>query len=111
MDAIKSANLALRFGLELGALAAGYWGATVDGTRAGRLVLAVAAPLAVAAVWMFFVAPGATILTSPGGRFFVEVVVFLSAVVALVERGRVVLAVSLGICYVVNRALMVAWDQ
>jgi hypothetical protein len=41
----------------------------------------------------------------------VELVVFVSAVVALVQRGRAVLGVGLGFCYAINRALMAAWDQ
>ena len=53
MVPLKGANLALRFLLELAALAAvGYWG-----WDAGGPLLAIAAVAAVAVVWGLFVAP------------------------------------------------------
>jgi membrane protein YdbS with pleckstrin-like domain len=57
MDALKSLNLALRFALEVGALAAvGYWGwKTADGGM--RWVLAAGAVIAVIVVWTFSVSP------------------------------------------------------
>ena len=112
MDLIKSANLALRFLLELCALAAtAYWGATGDRRRGRRILLAVATPLAVGVVWMLFVAQGATIHTHPVVRFLVELAVFAAAASALLRRGRVALAAVLGLSYAVNRALMAVWDQ
>ena len=112
MDVIRSANLALRFLLELCALAAtAYWGATGDGGRGRRILLAVAVPLLVGVVWMLFVAPGATIQTGPVLRFSVELAVFAAAASALLQRGHMVLAAVLGLCYAVNRALMAVWDQ
>ena len=112
MDLIKSANLALRFLLELCALAAtAYWGATGERRRGRRILLAVATPLAVGVVWMLFVAPGATIHAQPVVRFLVELAVFAAAASALLRRGRVALAAVLGLSYAVNRALMAVWDQ
>ena len=112
MDLVKSANLALRFLLELCALAAtAYWGATGDGGGSRRLLLAVAAPLTVGVVWMLFVAPGATLDPPPVLRFLVELAVFAAAASALLHRGHLVLAALLGLCYAVNRTLMAVWDQ
>lgn len=112
MTLVKSINLAVRFALELCALAAtAYWGATADRRRGGRILLAVAAPLAVGVVWVLVVAPGATIQTTPWVRLLVELAVFGAAGAALVRRRRLVLAVVLGVGYMVNRALMAAWDQ
>ena len=112
MDLIRSANLALRFLLELCALAtAAYWGATGDWGRGRRILLAVAAPVLVGVVWMLFVAPGATIQTAPVLRFLVELAVFAAAASALLQRGHLVLAAALGLCYAVNRTLMAVWDQ
>ena len=112
MGLIKAANLALRFGLELCALAAtAYWGATSGGRLGSRILLAVAAPLAVATVWALFVAPKAAIHTQPLVRFLVELAVFAVAALALLRREQVALAALLGLCYAVNRALMIVWDQ
>jgi hypothetical protein len=112
MDLIKSANLALRFLLELCVLTAtAYWGATGQRRRGRRLLLAVAAPLTVGVVWMLFVAPGATIHTGPVVRFLVELAVFAAAASALLRRGHLVLAGVLGLGYAANRALMAVWHQ
>ena len=112
MGPIKSANLALRFLLELCALAAtAYRGATGERPHGRPILLAVAAPVTVGVVWVPFVAPGATIHTRPVTRFLVELAVFAAAASALLRRGRVALAAVLGLCYAVNRALMAVWDQ
>jgi hypothetical protein len=66
---VKAANLALRFLLELAALAAlGYWGATVDADTAARVALGVGLPLAAALFWGMFVAPRARVVLSTGVR-------------------------------------------
>ena len=112
MDLIKSANLALRVLLELCVLVAtAYWGATGDGGRGRRVLLAVATPVVVGVVWLLFVAPGATIHAGPVLRFLVELVVFAAAASALLLRGQTVLAALLALGYAVNRALMAVWDQ
>ena len=112
MDVIRAANLALRFLLELCALAAAaYWGATGDGGRGRRVLLAVAVPVLVGVVWMLFVAPGATLDTPPVLRFLLELALFAAAASALLHRGHLVLAALLGLGYAVNRTLMAVWDQ
>ena len=59
---MTAAALALRFVLELGALAAlAYGGWRVDGPLWLRLLFAVAAPLAAALIWGRWVAPGPAI--------------------------------------------------
>ena len=112
MDLVKSVNLALRFLLELCALAAtAYWGATGEWGGSRRVLLAVAAPLTLGVVWVLFVAPGATIHTPPVLRFLVELAVFAAAASALLHRGHLVLAALLSLCYAINRTLMAVWDQ
>ena len=112
MDAVKQANLALRFVLELAALAAlGYWGATADKGRLVRIGLAAAAPLVAATAWVLFVAPGATFDVGPVARFVAELLVFGAAAAGLLVRGRRGLAVVLAGIYVVNRVLMEVWNQ
>lgn len=55
---LKSANLLVRFLLELCALVAlAYWGFHTEGALAIRLGLGIVAPLLAALVWGTFVAP------------------------------------------------------
>jgi hypothetical protein len=57
LTAIQSANLALRFLLELCALLrVGYWGWRADDGQVQRIGLAVGSPLALAIVWGVLVA-------------------------------------------------------
>jgi len=112
VDIVKQANLALRFVLELAALAAlGYWGATARKGRLVRVGLAAGAPMVAAVTWVLFVAPNATFEVGPVARFVVELLVFGSAIAALAARRRRRLALLLAGAYAVNRGLMEVWDQ
>jgi hypothetical protein len=58
---MATANLALRFVVELAGLASlAYWGSAQAQFGVGRVALAIAAPLALALVWAFLVAPNTT---------------------------------------------------
>jgi hypothetical protein len=87
VDLLKNANLALRFLLELGALAAvAYWGFTTsDGVL--RWLLGIAAPVAVAVVWWLFVSPKAAVDAPQPVRLLVELVVWTAAGAALWAAG------------------------
>jgi hypothetical protein len=112
VDVVRQANLALRFVLELAALAAlGYWGATVGKGRLVRVGLAVGAPIVAAIGWVLFVAPNATFDVGPVARFVVELLVFGAATAGLAVRKRRGLALLLAGSYAVNRVLMAVWDQ
>jgi Protein of unknown function (DUF2568) len=112
MDLVKSANLVLRFLLELCALAAlAYWGATTRFHLALRILLAIAVPLTAALVWGLIVAPSAPLRVGSVARFGVELLVFAAAIVALIVRHRMVLALILALLYIINRVLMAVWDQ
>jgi hypothetical protein len=64
METIKLANLALRFLLELCALAAlAYWGFKTGESAVAKIGLGIGAPLLAAVLWGTFVAPGAPIPT------------------------------------------------
>jgi Protein of unknown function (DUF2568) len=98
---VKSANLALRFVLELCALAAlAYWGWTV------WWGLAVVMPVAFGLVWGWFVAPKRKVQTSEPVRWAIELVVFLGAAAALAATGQVVLGVVFAVAAVANGALV-----
>jgi hypothetical protein len=77
---LRAANDGLRFFLELSALAAvAYWGwSEHDGVL--RWLLVVAAPLAIALVWGWWVAPKAKRPATDPARPGLEVLVFGSAV-------------------------------
>jgi Protein of unknown function (DUF2568) len=91
MDALRATNLGLRFLLELASLTAlAYWGfQAVAGWT--RWPLGVGAPFAAALLWS----------SSCSGR----------PVAALAATGRTGLAITLAILVVVNRTLMVVWNQ
>jgi hypothetical protein len=88
LSAVKGANLALRFLLELCALAA---------------------PLAFATVWGLFLAPKASRRVELPGRWLLELAVLGAAVVALVAAGSPLPAVLLGVIAILNAVLLHAW--
>lgn len=106
MDALKAANLGLRFVLELCALAAfAYWGLQ------HAVWVAIVTPLAAAALWGVFVSPKAPRRAPEPARFGLEIVFFLGGAAALAASGQLPLAAALAAAFVVNRALIAAWDQ
>lgn len=107
----KSANLALRFLLELCALGAlGYWGFAVGGSVFIKILLGLGAPLLAAVVWGLFVSPEATVPLGLPLRLAPEALVFGSAVVALFATGHPVLAACLALVALINRILVLAWE-
>ena len=109
---IHSANLGLRFILELCALAAlGWWAYRTGGTTLARLARAGGAVLGTAVVWPAFIAPDASIPAPGPVRAVLQVLVFGAATAALVRLRRPVLASIFGASVLVNAALMAAWGQ
>ena len=98
---MKAANLALRFFLELAALAAlAYWGWGVS------WVLAIAAPAAWIVLWATFGSPKARVQLPDTQRIAFEAVVFGAAAVALWAAGQAVWAVALFAAWAANRAVL-----
>ena len=94
MEVLKNANLALRFLLELGALAAvAYWG-WQTGVGATRWLLAIAAPVAIAVVWWLFVSPKAAVGAPRPVRLVVELAVWTAAGAALWAAGHPALGIQ-----------------
>jgi hypothetical protein len=106
---VKSANLGLRFLLELSALAAtSYWGfATASGVT--QWVLGLGAPIAVAIVWGLFVSPKAKVALPHPARFAIELLVWAAAAAALVAAGHLVLGIVFATVAVVSGALNYLW--
>ncbi len=112
MAVIQSANLALRFVLELCVLVAlGYWGFRTGASVPLKIALGIGAPALAAVVWVVFVAPQAAVTVPDPLHLILEVVVFGAAVAALYAAGRPTLALALGILFVINRILMYVWRQ
>lgn len=100
---MKPFALALRFLLELAALAAlAYTGiAVVDGPLGW--VVGVGALALAATVWGLFVSPKAKIVLGHPLRFVIELAVFAAASLGLVWAGRPVLAAVLAGLFILDR--------
>ena len=108
---MRSANLALKFLLELAALAAvAIWGADT-GSGLGAVLLAVAAPLVVALLWGRFAAPRSSHRLPTSSRIPFELGVFLIAAVALVARGHTIIAIFFVALVAINAVLLTAFEQ
>jgi hypothetical protein len=104
---VLAANLALRFALELAALAAlAYWGAVTPDATWAKVVLAVGAPLVAALIWGAFVSPKPWLMVSAAVRMTAEIVVFAAAALGLSATGHDVLAGVLIGAWVANRAML-----
>ena len=112
ITSMRATNLALRFLLELTALAAlGYWGATRPGATGLRVALGAGPPLLAALFWGTFVAPRARVVLPSVVRMALGLAVFACAAVALADRAQRRLAVAFALASVVNVILMLAWRQ
>ena len=112
MSAVRSANLVLRFALELATLAAlAVWGAEASDITALNVLLAIAAPVVAATVWGLVVSPRARVDRGPIVRVAVELAVFASGVVALLAAGREGGALALGSADLCHLALYHATER
>jgi hypothetical protein len=110
VTAIKGANLALRFLLELCVLAAvAYWGSRVTTSTAVNVVTAIVAPLVIAVLWGALLAPNAARRLRPPARWGLELLVLAAGVAALVAVGAPLLAAALAVVAVVNATLLRIW--
>jgi hypothetical protein len=103
---MRPINLALRFALELAALAAfGAWGLHAAGGPAG-FALAAAAVLAAAGVWGRWMAPTSRHRLADPARLLAEAAFFSAAGLALAVTGRGLLGVALAAAAVANAGLL-----
>ncbi len=108
----RSINLAVRFLLELAALAAlAYWGLRTGQNAATKALLGLGAPLVTALLWGAFVAPKASRRLPDPARLVLEVVIFGAATVALAASGQTALAVAFAVVVALSLILMFAWGQ
>jgi hypothetical protein len=108
---LRALSLALKFGLELAAVAAfAFWGATI-GRGVLSVLVAIAAPALAVVLWARFAAPRSKRRLPAAPRIAFEVSVFALAVVALIAAGAVPAAIVLGVLVAASTALLTALDQ
>ena len=108
---MTSANLAIKFGLELTALAAfAYWGTTLPGAVASAIV-PTSAVLAIGVLWGIFAAPRSGRRLRTGVRIPFELTVFALAAGALLAAGEGALAAAFAITAAVNALLLTRFRQ
>lgn len=112
MEILKGANLALRFVLELCALAAlGYWGYQAGQGLIAKIALAAAAPLVAAVVWGAFVAPKAAVPVVLPVWLALQALIFGLAAAGLLLTGHQTLTVVFLAAIALNGVLLFVWRQ
>ncbi len=112
MQILRYTNLALRFLLELAALGAlSYWGFQAGDGLLGKALLTLGAPLVAIVLWSLFGAPRAWHPLTGPWHLLLDVLVFGSAVPALLAAGQPTLALVFGVLLVGNRLLLYLWKQ
>ncbi|MGC5326004.1 YrdB family protein [Brevibacillus sp. SYSU BS000544] len=112
LEMVKMLNLALRFLLELCALAAvGYWGFKTGSNVFLRYCLGIGAPLLIAVVWGALGSPNAPISLPPLPHLLLEIVIFGLPALALYAVGKPFWALVYGFVAIINRILMFTWGQ
>ena len=107
----KSANLLVRFLLELFALGAlGYWGFASGESLPAKVLLGIGTPVLAVVVWGLFVSPKAAVSLAMPLRLLPEALVFGSAAAALLSAGHPALAVGFAVVAVANRLLVILWE-
>lgn len=112
MVILKGINAALAFLLELAMLfALGYWGYQRERSIGLQWTLAIGLPLLVALVWGIFLAPKAYRRLSLAPGALLSLGLFLLAALALYHAKQPVAAVVLAVAAIVNRVLVLLWQQ
>lgn len=112
MILLQTANLALRFILELCALAAfACWGVDTGKGTIAKTILGAGAPVAAAMLWSVFGSPKASVPLTGWLHFAFEAAIFGGAAVALYFTGKPSLALIYAVTAIINRLLMYLWQQ
>lgn len=111
MNALRALNLALKFVLELAAMAAfAIWGASADGAVLAVL-LAVITPALAIALWGIFAAPRSPRRLPTRARIPFELTVFALAALALLASGHETVAIIFAATAAINAALLGRLEQ
>lgn len=108
---VRTANLALKFLLELAAFAALAYAGAVIGSGVWAVVLAVGFPLVAVLVWGRWNAPRSSHRLPTAPRIVCELAVFTVAAVLLAVAGAPVLTAVFAVLVVVNAGLLTAFGQ
>jgi len=112
LTAIRYANLALRFVLELCAyVALGYWGFQTGDSPLGKVLLGIGAPLLAIVIWGLFVAPRAVVKVPGPVHLALQVLVFGGAAVALALTGHPILGAVFATVVLLNGILIQLWER
>lgn len=112
IDALKVANLAAAFILELCALGAlAYWGFNATDDMLIRLILGVGAPLIMIVIWGIYLAPRSSRRLKEPALSVVKLIVFGLAGAALAAAGQTTAAAVFLAAAVVNLVLAAVWQQ
>jgi hypothetical protein len=105
VTSVRTANLGLRFLLELGLLVGvGWWGGQALGWWAAVLL-----PLAAAVIWGSFLSPKARWTIPPAARLVLELVLFGLATAGFWSAGRLWIALAFGALVVLSE--IVTWTS
>ena len=108
---MRTANLGLRFLLELALLGAlAVWGFSLDSTWLS-VVAGIGAPVIAAGVWGLWIAPKSERRLTDPSRLALELLLFAAAAVALAAAGRTALAAAFVALVLVQEVLMQLWHQ
>jgi Protein of unknown function (DUF2568) len=111
VNAARATNLALKFVLEPGALAAlAIWGASVDSTGVAVL-LGVGIPVVVVALWSRLAAPKSPRRLPTRAHIPFELAVFAVAALTLFAAGHTSLAIAFSAAVAVNAVLLTRFQQ
>jgi hypothetical protein len=111
VSSLRGANLAVKFILELAAIAAfAYWGASLDGVLVS-VIVAIAAPASAIVLWGLFAAPRASRRLPTWARVPFELGVFALAAAALVAVDWPAAAIVFGAVAILNAVLLTGLDQ
>lgn len=112
LAALKTANLALSFLLELVLLVAvAVWGYSVGPNPLIRLLLAIGLPLGIGIVWGIFIAPRSVIKLPRPVNFVLRLAFFGLGVLALAAVGYTGWAWVFALVVIVNYSLIAIWKQ
>ena len=109
---LRSVNLIIRFLLEICALISlGYWGFQVGNRFYTKFVFGIGSPLLLALLWGTFIAPKASLKMAEPYRFIMELIIFGVTSSALYVVDKTILAIILGMIFLINRILLIIWKQ